>query len=159
MVESKTSDHVQIKIKMPNPSQSPPASSKAPNEDLKDIDVLCTFKIKIESQNLDPRCIKDQQPYPNQYQDPKPQSGTSSILQSPKSGHQGHWCSLDLQNQDRRATIRNMGVSKTNNHIQIKMKMPNPSQEPQASSTARNQDLKDMNIVCTFQIKIQKQNY
>ena len=46
---SKTSDHIQIKIKMPNPSQEPPASCKAPNEDLKDIDVLGTFKIKIES--------------------------------------------------------------------------------------------------------------
>ena len=49
----KTSGHIQIKIKMPNPSQEPPASSKAPNQDLKDIDVLCTTKIKIESQNLD----------------------------------------------------------------------------------------------------------
>ena len=53
MVESKTSEHIQIKIKMPNPSQEPPASSKAPNEALKDIDVLCNFKIKIENQNLD----------------------------------------------------------------------------------------------------------
>ena len=44
---SKVADHIK-KIKMPNPSQEPPASSKAPNEDLKDIDVLCTFKIKIE---------------------------------------------------------------------------------------------------------------
>ena len=31
---SKTSDHIQIKIMMPNPTQEPPASSKAPNEDL-----------------------------------------------------------------------------------------------------------------------------
>ena len=50
---SKTSDKIQSKIKMPNPNQEHPASSKAPNEDLKDIDVLCTFKIKKESQNLD----------------------------------------------------------------------------------------------------------
>ena len=57
---SKTSDHIKIKIKMPNPSQEPPASSKAPNEDLKDMDVLCTFKIKIENQNLEYRCTKDQ---------------------------------------------------------------------------------------------------
>ena len=74
-------------IKMPNPSQEPPASSQAPNEDLKDMDVLCTFKIKIESQNSDHGCIKDQWPYPNQDQDAKPQSGTSSILQIPKSGY------------------------------------------------------------------------
>ena len=47
---SKISDHIQVKIKMPNPSQEPPMSSKASNEDLRDMDVLCTFKIKIESQ-------------------------------------------------------------------------------------------------------------
>ena len=60
MGQSKTSEHIQFKIKMPNPSQEHPAYSKAPNEDFKDIDVLCTFKIKRESKNLDPGCIKDQ---------------------------------------------------------------------------------------------------
>merc|ERR1712082_34605 len=89
----KTSDHVQIKIRMTNPSQEPPASSKAPNQDLKDMDVLCTFKIKLESQNSEYGCTKDQGPYPNQDQDAKPQSGTSSVLQSPKSGLKGHGCS------------------------------------------------------------------
>ena len=54
----KTSDYIQIKTKMPNPSQEPPASSKAPNEDLKDMDVLCTFKTKIESQNLYHGCLE-----------------------------------------------------------------------------------------------------
>ena len=57
---SKTSYHIKIKIKIPNPSQESPASSKAPNEDLKDMDVLCTFKMKIESQNLDHGYIKVQ---------------------------------------------------------------------------------------------------
>merc|ERR1712082_395463 len=98
---SKTIDHIQIKIKMPYPSQELPASSIAPNDDLKDMDVLCIFKIKIESQNLDHGCIKDQRPYPNQDQDAKPQSGTSSVLQSPKSGLKGCVCSLHLQNEDR----------------------------------------------------------
>ena len=51
----KTNNNAQIKIKKPNPSQEPPASSKAPNEDIKDIDVLCTFE--------------GEQLYPNQYQD------------------------------------------------------------------------------------------
>ena len=45
---------------MPNPSQEPPALSKTPNEDLKDMDVLFIFKIKIESQNSDHGYIKDQ---------------------------------------------------------------------------------------------------
>ena len=63
---SKTSAHIKIKIKVPNPSQEPQASSKAPNEDLKHMDVLCTLKIKIESQNSEYVCTKDQWPYPNQ---------------------------------------------------------------------------------------------
>ena len=70
---------------MPNPSQEPPAQIKAWNWDLKDmddvctlntnylkeIDIICTFKIKIESQNLEHGCIEDQWPYPNQDQDVK----------------------------------------------------------------------------------------
>merc|ERR1712081_46941 len=104
MCVPKTSDHIQINIKMPNPSQEPPASSKAPNQDLKDMDVLCTFKIKIESQ------------------------------------------------------IWNIGVPKTSDHIQINIRMPHPSQEPPASSKAPNEDLKDMDVLCTFKIKIESQN-
>jgi len=101
---SKTNDHIQIKIKMLNPSQEPSASSKASNEDVKDMDVLCTFKIKGESQNLDHGCVKDQWPYPNQDQD------------------------------------------------------ANSSQESPASSKALNQDFKDMDVLCTFKIKIGSQN-
>ena len=84
---SKTTDYIQIKTKMPSPSQEPPAS-KAPNQDFKDIDVFRTFKIKIENQNLDRGCIKDQWPY--QDQDAKTQSGTTSILQSFKWGLKGN---------------------------------------------------------------------
>ena len=60
MVVSKTSDLIQIKIKMPNPSQEPLASFKAPNEDLKGRDDCLIFKIKVESQNSDHGHIKDQ---------------------------------------------------------------------------------------------------
>merc|ERR1711954_385855 len=81
---AKTRNHIQIKIKRMNPNLEPPASSKALKEDLKDMDVLCTFKIRIESQNLDHGFINDLRPYPSQYQDTKPHSGTSTILQSPK---------------------------------------------------------------------------
>ena len=91
----KTSDHIWIKIKMPNLTQEPLTSSTAPN------DVLCTFKIKIESQNLDHRYIKDHWHYPNHDQYPKHQSGSSSILQSPKTGLKEHGCSLHLQHKDR----------------------------------------------------------
>ena len=101
MVVSKISDHIQLKIKMPNPSQESQVSSKATNEDIQDMDALCIFKVKIESQNLGHGCIKDQWPYPNQDQDAKPQSGTSGVLKSQKSGLIGHGCSLYLHNQDR----------------------------------------------------------
>ena len=86
---------------MPNSSQELPAFSKSPNKDLKDMDVLCTLKIKIESQNLD------------------------------------------------------QGVSQTSDHIQIKIKMPSSSQEPPVSSKAPNEDFKDMDVLCTFKIKIE----
>ena len=83
-----------------------PVSSKASNQDIKDMDVFCTFKINIESQNLENVCIKDQWLYPIQDQDAKPQWGTSSVLQSPKWGLEGHGCSLLLQNQDRDPKFR-----------------------------------------------------
>ena len=67
----KASDHIQVKINIPNPSQEPPASPKALNHDLEDMDVLCLFKIKVESHNLEHGCIKDQGLYPNQDQDAK----------------------------------------------------------------------------------------
>ena len=44
----KTSEHIKIQIKMPYPSHDPPTSPKVPNQDLKDMDVICTFKIKIK---------------------------------------------------------------------------------------------------------------
>ena len=69
---SKTSDHIQIKVKMPNPSQEPPASSKAPSQDLEDMDVLWTFKLKIESQNSEHALITNQWSYLSQDQDANP---------------------------------------------------------------------------------------
>ena len=109
---SKTRDPIQNKINMPNPSQEPSASSKAPNYDLKEMDFVFAFKIKIESQNLDHGYLKDQQPYPNQVQDAKSQSGTSRILQGPKSGLKGHICSLHFQNQDREPKFGSYGCIK-----------------------------------------------
>ena len=58
---SKISDHIQIKIKMPNPNHEPSASSKAPNEDKKD--VLCNFEIKRERQSSEYLSIKDKWSY------------------------------------------------------------------------------------------------
>ena len=104
MCVSQTIDHIEIKIKVPKHSQEPPASSKSPIENSKDMDSLCTFKIRIESQNLE------------------------------------------------------YGLSKTSDHIQIKIKIPNPSQEPLASFKAPNQDWKEFDVLWTFKIKIESQN-
>ena len=95
-------NHIQIKIKIPNRSQEPPV----PNLGLKDMNVLGTFKVKIESQNMECGCINIQLPYANKYQDSRPKSGTSSCLKSPKSGVNGLVSSLQLQNQDREPKFR-----------------------------------------------------
>ena len=106
IVLPKTSDPIQIKIMMPIPRQEPPVSSKVPNQDLKDMDVLCTFKIKIEIQNFEHGCIKDQQSYPDQ--DVPPKSGTSRIPQSPKCGLKGHGYYFHFQNQDSNLKFRKL---------------------------------------------------
>ena len=98
---SKTSDHIHIKIKMPNPSQEASAPTIAQNQNLKDLDVLCTFKIKKERQNLEYECIKDHWTYQNQNKDANPQLWTYSPHHSPNTGLEGHRCSLHLQNRDR----------------------------------------------------------
>ena len=53
---SKTSGHIQIKIKWPNPIQEHPASFEAPNQDLEDRDILRTFLDRLK---LDQGYIKD----------------------------------------------------------------------------------------------------
>ena len=70
-----TSDNIKIKIKIPNPNQEPPASSKAPTGDLK----------------------------------------TQMFFAPSKSR--------------KKEKIESMLVSKTSDHILIKIKMPNSSQE------------------------------
>ena len=60
MDEKNTSDHIQFNNRMQNPSQEPPVSSKAQNQDLKNMDIFCIFNIKTESQTLEHGCIKDQ---------------------------------------------------------------------------------------------------
>ena len=59
MDETKTSDNIQINIRVQNHSHDHLASSKFPHQDLKDMDVFCNFKIEIESQKLDHGFIKD----------------------------------------------------------------------------------------------------
>ena len=112
------------------------------------MDVLCTFKIKIESQNSDHRPIKDQWPYLNQDQDAKPQSGTSRILQSPKWGLKEHGCSLHLQNQDSEPKFGSVTISKSRSRCQTQVRIlqcpPNPQIRAETTSiifAPRNQNI------------------
>ena len=76
-------------------------------------------------------------PYSNEYQDAKPQSGTSSIRLSPKWRFKGHGCSLQLQNQDREPKIgswvyhRPMTISKSRSRCQIPVRNLQRPQKPQ----------------------------
>ena len=92
-----------MKIKIPNLCQVPQSSSEALNQDLEDMDILCTFKIKIEIQYWEHGYIKDQWQYTNQDQDVKHQTS------------------------------------------------------PPVSPKVLNQDLKEMDILCTFKINIESQ--
>ena len=90
----KTIDHIQINIRMLNPSQEPPASSKAPNQDLKDMDQhRDLIIIKMVYQKLF-TLFKSRSRFLTSVRNP-------SILLSSKSGLRGHGCPLHLQNLDR----------------------------------------------------------
>ena len=156
-IESQNSDYGCIKDQWTYPNQDQDvkvrnlnAFSKSPNKDIKELDVLCTFKIKIESQNSDHGSVKDQWLYPNQYQDAKPLPETSSIIQGPKSRLKGRGYFFAPSKLRCRAKIFSRGLPKTSEHIQINIKMPNPSQKHPASAKAWNQDLKNMVVLCTF---------
>ena len=76
----KTTHNITIKIKMQNFIQEPSVFFKSTNLDFNDTYVLCTSKIKLESKTWEHDCTKDHWPYPNQDQDSKHKSKTSSIL-------------------------------------------------------------------------------
>ena len=92
-------------------------------------------------------------PYPNKDQDAKPQSGTSIVLQSPKSGLKGHGCSLHLQNHSEGKKSKD-GCIKNHWPYQNQDQDSNPSEETPASSKDPNQDSKVMDFLCTFNMKI-----
>ena len=62
-----------------------------------------------------------------------------------------------LSKSRKRARIRDMGLSNTSDHIQIKIKTPNFSQEPAESSKGPNQHLKDMDALCTIKFNLDSQ--
>ena len=103
----KTSDHIQIKIKMPNSSWEPLASSTSPNQDLKDMLFFAPSNSRKRAK-IWITVVKNQWPHPNQDQDAKPQIRTSSILQIQKWWLTGHGCSLHLQNQDMEQNFRKL---------------------------------------------------
>ena len=88
---SKTSDHIQIKIKRQSTSQNFQHSSINTSDHIQ-ININLIAQSKIQNQSQEPPAPK------------KPK--ISSFLQSSKSGFKGHGCSLHLQNQDREPKFR-----------------------------------------------------
>ena len=127
-----TSDHIQIKIEDVSLSQEPPLSSKAPDQDLKDIDVLCTFKIKIESPNLDHGCVKDQWSYANQDQDAQLQLEPPASSKVPNK---------DLKDMDVLCTIKIKIESNNSDNGYIK---------DQWQYSNQNQDVKSQSGGCSI---------
>ena len=64
--------------------------------------------------------------HPNQDQDCKPQSGTSRILQNPKSEVKGQVCLLHLQNQDRDPKLGILGYQRSVNIFKSKSRCHTP---------------------------------
>ena len=122
-------------MKVPNPNQEPSASSKAPNQDLKDMDVLCTFKISLEEKN----CIRGLSNFKNHIKimikmpnfNPDPSASTNAV-------------NLDLKEIDALCPFQinlvsqkqNRDLSNLRSHIKVMIKMQNPNEEPPASSKA-----------------------
>ena len=98
---SKTRDHIQIKITIPNPYNV----FQCPKVGLNGLECSLHLQYQDREPKSDHGCIKDHWPYPNDNKDAKPQSGPSSILQSPKWGPKGCGCSLHLPNHDREIKI------------------------------------------------------
>ena len=146
---SKTSDHIQIEIKILNPSQEPPVSSKTPNLDLNYMNVLCTFKIRTEIQNSAHGCIKDQWQYPSQDQDAKLQPGTCSILNRPKSALEVHGDSLYFQIQFWQSVVGSLLY-----HWPVTI---SESKSTYSFLQSLHEGL-NIDVFCTFKIKTERQN-
>ena len=125
-------------------------SSKDPNQDLIDIEVLFPLKLNSKSQNSDVGSLKVQESYPNHDEKLKPQSGTSSFFKAQSRTYRtviifasSKWI-IKGKNSDQR------GLSKFKNYIHLMIKMPNPNQEHPMSSNSVNQNFKDREVLCTF---------
>ena len=133
---TKTSDLIWIKIKMPNPSQKPPAYSKAQNQELKD---MVRY---FEHRWIKDQCIKNHsQELPASAKAPNEDFKDMDVL-----------CTLRIKIESQNLIY---GWCNNSDHIQINIRMQNPSQEPSAFSKAPNQDLKDIDVICTFKTKIE----
>ena len=106
---SKTSDHIQIRIKMPNPCQEPQASSKAPNEDLKDMDVLCQRPVTISKSRSRSQ----------------PPSGTTTPNKIPNQDLKDMdvLCTFEIKIEGQNSEQQ---LSKTSDHIHIGAKIQTP---------------------------------
>ena len=81
-------------------------SSKAPNQDLKGMVILCTFKIKVESQNLDQGTKKTTDQIKIKIKMPNPSKETPVSSKAPSQDLEDMNVSLHLQSQERDRKFR-----------------------------------------------------
>ena len=104
-------------------------SSKVPNEDLKDLDVLDILKINLESPNSDQDFT--QKPYQNHYEDRNSRLVNYYITQSPKSGLKWNKC-LAPSKWIQKTKIWIRGLPEFKNHVQIMIRTLNHNYKPPA---------------------------
>merc|ERR1712081_52490 len=114
-IESQNSDHRYIKN--PVTSQEPPVSSKAPNEDLTDMDVFCTFKIDRQPKF---RSLVYKRPSTIFYSRSRCQTPVRNIQHPPKPQMRTlrTWIFFAPSKSRKRAKIWIMGISKSSVYIQ-----------------------------------------
>ena len=162
MTESQNGDHGYIKDHWQYQNQDPYVKHhsgtssilQSPNWGLEG----CGCSLHLQNQDREPKFRKWM------YQRPVTISKSRSRCQTPvkslqhpqksRRGLKEYRCYLHFQNQER-VEIWKMGLSKTSDYIRIKIKMPNPNWEPQASPIAPYEDLKDSDVLCAFKIKIE----
>ena len=152
---SKLKNWIKLIIQIPNSNQEPPLSFKSPNQSSKDMEVLCTFKINLKSQRLDHGSIIVRELNPNNDQDSKLQSWTSSPYQSTKSGFKGLQRFLHLQNQFIETKCR-WKVYQSSKNLNYNSDA-NPNLKPPPSPKALDQILMEMKVLCILKINLDSQ--
>ena len=112
---TRTKKLTKLKVKIPNSNQEPPASPKAQIQVNKDMRVLCTFKLNIETQNWEQRFLGPNYTYQIPSQEPisnqEPPASSTSPIQGNKDMR--HLCIFKLNIENSNSEQRFLGPKQT----------------------------------------------